>query len=160
MDGWKTFNGISAYRAFTSSVPRGLSLYFRQISQFRYLELFAGSPRTQYRTGISSAHSVSAIIDKFEGWMILAFTSVAPIITISKIMIRECLLQRNPIDDVKNYNAGGRNNPALVRRIIIGRIIIIMKITSYDNDNNKNQRQLSLLFFLLLHLIIIIHRYW
>ena len=34
-------------------------------------------------------------------------------------MIKECL-QRNPIDDVKNYNGGGRNNPALVRRIIIG----------------------------------------
>ena len=47
------------------------------------------------------------------------FTSVATIITISKIMIKECL-QRNPIDDVKNYNGGGRNNPALVRRIIIG----------------------------------------
>ena len=65
------------------------------------------------------------------------FTFVATIITISKIMIKECL-QRNPIDDVKNYNGGGRNNPALVRRIIIGcRIIIIIKITSYDNDNNK-----------------------
>ena len=49
----------------------------------------------------------------------LIFTSVATIITISKIMIKECL-QRNPIDDVKNYNGGGRNNPALVRRIIIG----------------------------------------
>ena len=35
------------------------------------------------------------------------FTSVATIITISKIMIKECL-QRNPIDDVKNYNGGGR----------------------------------------------------
>ena len=74
-------------------------------------------------------------------------------------MIKECL-QRNPIDDVKNYNGGGRNNPALVRRIIIGWIIIMIKITSYDNDNNKNQHQLSLLFFLLLHFIIIIHRYW
>ena len=63
----------------------------------------------------SSFCSLSAIIDKFEGWM----TSVATIITISKIMIKECL-QRNPIDDVKNYNGGGRNNPGLVRRIIIG----------------------------------------
>ena len=51
--------------------------------------------------------------------MLFVFTSVATIITISKIMIKECL-QRNPIDDVKNYNGGGRNNPALVRRIIIG----------------------------------------
>ena len=38
--------------------------------------------------------------------MILVFTSVVTIITISKIMIKECL-QRNPVDDVKNYNADG-----------------------------------------------------
>ena len=84
---------------------------------------------------------------------------VQQIITINKIMIKECL-QRIPIEDVKNYNTGGRNNPALLRRIMIGGIIIIIKITSYDNDNNNNQHQLSLLLFLLFHFIIIIHCYW
>ena len=49
---------------FSSFVPRALSLHFRQISQFRYLELFAALPRTQYRTGISLSHSVNEIIDK------------------------------------------------------------------------------------------------
>ena len=78
---------------FISSVPRGLSLYFRQKCQFRYLELFAGSPRTQYRTGINLSSifcSPSAIIDNFEGWVILAFKSVVTIITLSTIMIKEC----------------------------------------------------------------------
>ena len=83
-----------------------------------------------------SAHSAQLSINLKDGWYCFFFTFVATIITISKIMIKECL-QRNPIDDVKNYNGGGRNNPALVRRIIIGCRIIIIKITSYDNDNNK-----------------------
>ena len=68
----------------------------------------------------SSFCSLSAIIDKFEGWMILfLFFYICSNNNYNKIMIKECL-QRNPIDDVKNYNGGGRNNPALVRRIIIG----------------------------------------
>ena len=57
---------------------------------------------TPYDTQASSASAFIALIVTA-----LIFTSVVTIITISKIMIKECL-QRNPVDDVKNYNAGGR----------------------------------------------------
>ena len=94
------------YRAFLVFRTKGLKPVFQSNKRVQVfgvicrLTAYTISDRYQLVFDILLTRTV----DKFKGWMILVFTSVVTIIAIRKIMIKECL-QRNPVDDMKNYNA-------------------------------------------------------
>ena len=85
---------------FSSFVTRGVGQFFRQIGQFTYLELFACSRvhnigQVSACLRYSAHHRQTAAKYSFMGGY---NTSVATVITITKLKVTECL-HRNPVDE-------------------------------------------------------------